>query len=308
MSTPYFSIIIPVYNREKSIGRAIESCLSQSFEDYEIVVVDDGSVDGSAKEVEGYLNSRIRLIKHRQNKGPCPARNTGISHSSGRWVLMLDSDFSFVDGALNLLYKHTDCACSEIGNLATCCLWDSNQVSPIPTISDCSLDYVDYLKWSDTLVVSEYFNCIRRDVFNSVMYPDSRAWETLFHLNLAKEWRISLCSDLSVRIYTDASNRLTTARGYQAYTRILLDAEDRLQNIYDIWALHGKAIKEYAPNREKTMYREAARLSFLCGYKRAGIRYISNYLRAEPNNLRGWLILVWGIVSPKALAWANTFR
>jgi len=90
MSDPLVSVIVPVYNREHCIKRAIDSVLAQSFRDFEVVVVDDGSKDGTAGILKSYGES-IRLIRQ-ENAGVSAARNTAIRAARGRWIAFLDSD------------------------------------------------------------------------------------------------------------------------------------------------------------------------------------------------------------------------
>lgn len=93
------SVVISLYNKEASIAQSLVSVLSQSYQDFEIVVVDDGSTDGSAAIVESINDSRIRLIKQ-ENGGPSKARNAGVSHTKGEWVLFLDADDELLPGAV----------------------------------------------------------------------------------------------------------------------------------------------------------------------------------------------------------------
>jgi len=84
------SVVIPAFNSERCIGRAIESILSQTFSDYEIIVVDDGSTDGTADAVKKF-GDRVRYI-YQQNAGPARARNAGLKIASGQWIAFLDAD------------------------------------------------------------------------------------------------------------------------------------------------------------------------------------------------------------------------
>ena len=88
-----FSIILPVYNVEKYLSTCIDSVLCQSYQDFEIILINDGSTDSSGVICEKYteLDSRITLIKQ-QNAGIACARNTGIFNSSGEYLVFLDSD------------------------------------------------------------------------------------------------------------------------------------------------------------------------------------------------------------------------
>ena len=95
------SIVVPVYNVEKYINACIDSILSQSFKDYEIILVDDGSTDKSGKICDSYQNNNknIRVI-HQVNGGLSDARNTGIKEASGEYLLFIDSDDYIAEEAL----------------------------------------------------------------------------------------------------------------------------------------------------------------------------------------------------------------
>ncbi len=87
---PFFSVIIPVYNRYCPVREAIESVLGQTFADFELIVVDDGSTDGTPAIADEY---RGRIIyERRDHRGVSAARNTGITLSSAPWLAFLDSD------------------------------------------------------------------------------------------------------------------------------------------------------------------------------------------------------------------------
>jgi glycosyltransferase involved in cell wall biosynthesis len=89
------TVIVPVYNRERSIRRAIDSVRQQTFADWELIVVDDGSTDQSPAMVGAYQDERIRLMRTAKNGGAGAARNVGIQHSSSPFIALLDSDDVF---------------------------------------------------------------------------------------------------------------------------------------------------------------------------------------------------------------------
>ncbi len=89
---PTVSVIIPTYNRADIIGEAIRSVQVQTFENWEIIVVDDASKDDTDRVVTSIDDARVRYIKHECNRGGSAARNTGIKHSSGEYLAFLDSD------------------------------------------------------------------------------------------------------------------------------------------------------------------------------------------------------------------------
>lgn len=87
----FFSVVISLYNKSKSVARTIESVLSQTHTDFELVIVNDGSTDDSLKVVSGIRDDRIRIIST-ENRGVSAARNTGVSAASSNLVAFLDAD------------------------------------------------------------------------------------------------------------------------------------------------------------------------------------------------------------------------
>ena len=86
-----FSVVIPLYNKELSIQNTINSVLQQSFQEFEIVVVNDGSTDASVARVEEIDDSRIRVV-HQKNQGVSAARNKGVAEANFSWIAFLDGD------------------------------------------------------------------------------------------------------------------------------------------------------------------------------------------------------------------------
>ncbi len=107
--TPYFSIIVPMYNVERYIKICVDSILAQTFKDFEVIIIDDVSTDDSYKicnELYGG-NEKVRLLRHEKNQGGGPARNTGIKKSVGKYIWFVDSDDVIIPTALEKLYKAT---------------------------------------------------------------------------------------------------------------------------------------------------------------------------------------------------------
>ena len=94
----FFSVIVPVYKTEKYLSQCVQSVLVQSFQDYELLLVDDGSPDRCGQLCDEFQdnNSRIKVL-HKENGGLSDARNTGISCASGEYILFLDSDDFWID-------------------------------------------------------------------------------------------------------------------------------------------------------------------------------------------------------------------
>ena len=105
----FVSIIIPVYNTKDYLSRCIESVLNQSYFDFELLLVDDGSTDGSGEICDSYSkkDSRVRVF-HKENGGVSSARNYGLDQASGEWVYFVDSDDELLPGGLQVLVDSVD--------------------------------------------------------------------------------------------------------------------------------------------------------------------------------------------------------
>lgn len=95
MSVPKVSIVLPTYNREDTLGVSVSSLLNQSYDDFEIIISDDGSTDGTESLIHNFNDSRIRYIKSERRKGANHARNMGIKESLGEYIAFQDSDDSW---------------------------------------------------------------------------------------------------------------------------------------------------------------------------------------------------------------------
>jgi GT2 family glycosyltransferase len=89
---PYVSVVIPTYNHGKLIGPTIESVLAQTYDNFELIIVNDASPDSTIEDLKKFTDPRIVVISHEINQGSGPARNTGIKHARGEWVAFLDHD------------------------------------------------------------------------------------------------------------------------------------------------------------------------------------------------------------------------
>ena len=101
---PFFSVIIPLYNKAAYIRRSLNSVLAQSFNDFELIVVDDGSTDESGSIVASYTDPRIRLIRQ-ENAGVSAARNRGVAEAKAAWLALLDADDEYFPNFLEKIHE-----------------------------------------------------------------------------------------------------------------------------------------------------------------------------------------------------------
>lgn len=119
---PLISIIVPVYDSEEYIGRCVESILNQTFKDFELILVDDGSTDRSGEICDSYAlnDGRIQVV-HKENGGPSDARNVGLDIASGQYIGFIDSD----DYVAKDMYEALLCACLDYrADIAMCGRFD----------------------------------------------------------------------------------------------------------------------------------------------------------------------------------------
>ena len=100
---PKISVIMPMYNVEKYVGFAIQSILNQTFSDFELILIDDGSNDNTLSIAQNFNDPRIKVFKNKNNLGVGKTRNYGISIASGDYIYFCDSDDAILPNALEIL-------------------------------------------------------------------------------------------------------------------------------------------------------------------------------------------------------------
>ncbi|MBF0105205.1 MAG: glycosyltransferase family 2 protein [Deltaproteobacteria bacterium] len=205
---PYFSIIIPTYNRGYCIGRMIESILSQEFKEFELIIIDDGSTDDTVAVVSHFKDDRIFFKALDKNAGANTARNIGARMARGEWIISNDSDDLFTSDALKIAYDLTRKVDSDL-IFAACVDLDGRVTSNNPEFEGF-LEFKDYLR--GRVVVGEYVPIVKREVFASVnfYYEDVMGGEGTTWAGIIKKTGRVFFSKSIVRIYNNkGSDRLS---------------------------------------------------------------------------------------------------
>ncbi len=105
MNQPFFSVIIPTFNRSKLLKQSIESVLQQSFNEFELIIVDDNSTDDTKDIVKTFSDKRIRYVINNHSNGGAGARNCGIFYARGKWIVFLDDDDIWTGDKLFCFFK-----------------------------------------------------------------------------------------------------------------------------------------------------------------------------------------------------------
>ena len=112
--TPEISIVVPMYNVEKYVETCVNSILTQTFKDYELILIDDCSTDNTLEVVQKFNDPRIKILKHIKNFGENASRNFGLNVSTGKYVYFMDSDDAIIPNTIETLYNAIEQSQSDI--------------------------------------------------------------------------------------------------------------------------------------------------------------------------------------------------
>lgn len=179
------SIIIPVYNSEKYLDACVESVLLQKFEDYEIILVDDGSTDGSGLICDNYTDERIKVV-HQENRGVSGARNKGIEIAQGEYVIFVDSD--------DWLDKHALSVLMEQKEFADLTFFGSTFHTP----GQIARSYIPESKFYDSFAALQEGLV---DLLYNPEHPDyvGFTWNKMFRNDIIRKYNVRFVEGLSLR-------------------------------------------------------------------------------------------------------------
>ncbi|WP_458457000.1 glycosyltransferase family 2 protein [Methanobrevibacter sp.] len=161
MSSPRISVILPCYNEESYIANAIESVLNQSFTDFELIIVNDGSADNTLSIINGFEDSRIRVIDQ-ENLGPGASRNNAMRIARGEYMMFLDGDDWYREDALEIAYR-------EI------------------TQKDCDLTFYQMINYDDEtgdIYENDWFNLTTLDELDGKVFGPEETPGSIFDLSV----------------------------------------------------------------------------------------------------------------------------
>ncbi len=211
------SIVIPVYQVKYTLSRCVESVLNQSFSDYEMILVDDGSTDGSEQICDDYAlaDSRIKVI-HQENKGLSSARNAGLVAASGTYITFIDSDDYIGDNTLSILMTRLE-AHPDYDILEYPVMWHHDTPEQrllkfgVKTYDDMKSYWIDGKAYQHTYAWNKIY--IRR-LFDNVRFPDGKLFEDAHTLpRLLKNARLVATTEEGIYYYTDNPYGITNNPG-----------------------------------------------------------------------------------------------
>jgi len=306
-TAPDFSIIMPVWNRRAAVQRAIDSCLAQDFAAFEVLVVDDGSVDGTPDAVASYADPRVRLIRHETNRGVCPARNTAVRASLGEWLIFLDSDHEMLPGCLATIRQ-----CLDTDNcgyrLGFQYLFDDGRVSPTPMPEEPVVGYTEWLRWIDGALWTDALWVTPRHCFEYCMLPDSFALEFSYFLDFAKRFPSRMIPTVLAFQHTDSPDRLSYLAPPADSEISKRKARDQALDWQYVLKKHGGPLRESAPRRYESVLRNAAIASGLSGDRRTAVNRSIEALRFRPLSPHAWVTFFLVVAGRQATLLVNRIR
>jgi glycosyltransferase involved in cell wall biosynthesis len=312
MGRPPFSVLITTYNRARLVERCVRSCLAQTLDDFEVVVVDDGSSDGTAQMLAALEEPRLRVIRHERNRGYVPARATAVAHARGEWVVMVDSDDELLPHALARLREVIDQLPAGVKVIRSRLRCDDGTIEPEIMPDSPLTDYEGRLRWCDAViaagVATDAGHCMHRSVFERTpLFNDRRgAIDTLWELNLARVERSLWIDDVLGLVHFDAPNSYGRAvRASALVPQLLADARDSLWMAETLLREHAPALERLAPHYRADLIESAALHAFLCGNRRLGLRHARAALAAGRPRWRVLGVSALGMIGPRALAYAK---
>ena len=304
MPPPFFSVVVPTFDRSAIVCRCVDSCLGQTFPDFELIVVDDHSSDDTVQTLERYEDPRLRVVVHERNRGISPARHTGSVNAKGEWVVIVDSDWELMPGALARLREIIGTLPEGIRVVRSRLVWDDGGVTPKFTPAE-PIGYEGRIRWAEAEGGHDSVTCMHRSALEKTPFPADRrgAMESLYELDLAGN-ETSLCvDDVIGKEHTDAANSwLRSATAAELVPRLLAEAPDMLWMAETTLQRHGAALRREGPSQYVTMLRVAAVQAFLLGKRRQGARYALAVLRRKPLEPLAWVTLVLGLFGAGAVA------
>lgn len=214
---PKISVIVPVYNTEKYLHRCIDSILSQTFTDFEVLLIDDGSTDSSGEICDEYAakDARVRVF-HKENGGASTARIIGLDNAKGEWISFVDAD-DWLD--ISLYHDMLNKAQKENSDMVACGVAIERHGSE-SLLLECPIDYTsiqslqDFRMIEGTVYSSLWNKLIRREYIDKHQLSfDNRLhmWDDLWFILRARLYNpiISILSTSYYHYRTDSLNSIT---------------------------------------------------------------------------------------------------
>lgn len=241
----FFTVIIPLYNKEKYIKNAIESVLNQTFTDFELVIIDDFSSDKSAAIASTFESENVQLIYHEKNCGLSASRNTGIKKANSNYITFLDADDlwkpTFLESIFQLIQNFPE---ARIFGTNYEEVWDAVIKNPCNGSEILAIDFKGYINFFKINVKQGIYNhgsvCFHKEVFEKVgYYNEDIGFSEDLDFNIRANYNFKLAYNNSVQMsyFMQTENQLTQS---SLFNKTIPDFDS-----YENWAKTNSNLKKY---------------------------------------------------------------
>lgn len=290
MKSPTVSVIIPSYNRETGLRRAIQSVLVQTFKDIEIIVVDDASIVDTEKVVGDFDDKRIRFIRHEKNKGLAGTKNTGIRMARGQYITFLDDDDEYLKKKIEQQFEILEESPPTVGLVYCGIIYqtDEGRYLGVKRPGKKIWDTADHMERSGpTPLVKK--TCFEKVGLFDENFRSFEDWDMWFRMSHHYEFR--WCTEPLYIVHTGSPGQLTN------------NIEMMMKYLEMLYEKHAQSLATLPKKTRKTMYSKyhkskAVRL-FQSGKTRNGSKEAIKAIILNPLKVELWKIFISGIFGVK---------
>ena len=265
MERERISVVIPCYNRRNRILASVESVLGQSYDNLELIVVDDGSTDGTASLFENYPDKRLRFLRYEENRGACYARNYGAERSAGQYLAFQDSDDVWHRNKLEKQIHHiretgadmSFCGMNRISESGSRFYYPVHPFHPERGLEEM---LAENRAGTQTMLM-------RREVWEKLRFDESfrryQDWD--FSIRAAKDFQLAYLPEALVDSAVGEDSISAAVKSYPA----LVHLYEKHENLYRAYAKSdavmnrrmGKRLRQAQPDKAAAHYWKSFRLS-----------------------------------------------
>jgi len=274
LHSPIVSVIIPTYNRSEMLIRSIESVLYQTYKDFELIIVSDGSTDGTDKIVASYADPRIRFLKHEKSRGASAARNTGIRASIGTYIAFLDDDDEWTHNKLEVQVPIIEKSAPEVGLVYAWMEYFENGKSR--RIHAPELRGNVFVEMLDKQAIG---GCptviIKREIIKNVGYFDEsllRGNDGDYWRRISKQYQVDFVPEVLAKIFIGHENRISV-NSHKNINDEIIAFEKRLQFFKDDFDKH--------PFQKIVVYSKIVSSCLNCGNFNKCFHYFKGVLKSD---------------------------
>jgi glycosyltransferase involved in cell wall biosynthesis len=242
---PFFTVIIPIYNKEKYIENAIKSILNQTFTDFELLIINDCSTDKSMEIASEFISKKVQLIHHEKNCGLAATRNTGIKKATSNYVTFLDADDlwkpHFLEKIFHLIQNFPE---ARIFGTNYEEIWEKIIKNPYNGSENLPKNFTGYINFFKINLKQGIYNhgsvCVHKEVYEKVgFYNENIQLSQDLDFNIRANYHYKLAYDNSVQMsyFMQTDNQLTRS---SIVNKTIPD-----YNKYEDWTKSNSDLKKY---------------------------------------------------------------